>query len=330
MANIQLENYFSLHILLLKLSGLRLEPFPEDMPFVKRLLVVVVSVSLVILLPVLYVIGEALDAPHLELEELTFNLSYCITHSLGKEVDGLSVTVRGWFAGLIKILIFTYKRKQIWNFCRILETGRMKPNRKRGGDVEFKYVSDAVKLADRQAYFFHGVVLLVLSMRAIATHSEHLDYLKKVEELERRNATAIPPPGTSFLSYIPFEHSKTPLYQMVCAYQLFNAWLYGIYIGSIDTILTGFMIHAKAQFLILKNLLGHIVEKAEELYVTSRELPVKRCKPTNFSDGRRGAQGSEDRSDDRISRQALQEGREHRSLADGSAEVRLQDRERVR
>lgn len=53
-------------------------------------------------------------------------------------------------AGFIKILIFTYKRKQIWKYCQMLETSRMKPNIKRGGKIEYKYVEDAIKMADRQ------------------------------------------------------------------------------------------------------------------------------------------------------------------------------------
>lgn len=106
-------------------------------------------------------------------------------------------------------------------------------------------------------------------MRSVATHGEHNAYLEMLEAHNRQenDTTPIPRAGTAFLSYVPFDHNKTPLFQIVCAYQIFNAWLYGIYIGSIDTILTGFMIHAKAQFLILKNLLAHVVEKAEELYV---------------------------------------------------------------
>lgn len=109
---------------------------------------------------------------------------------------------------------------------------------------------------------------MVLSLRAIATHSEYNDYNEMMKKIDEGNETVSKPP-TAFLSYIPFKHNKSPVFEIVCAYQIFNAWLYGIYIGSIDTILTGIMIHAKAQFLILKNLLAHIVEKAEQLYVRS-------------------------------------------------------------
>lgn len=81
---LEFRNYFSLHVLLLKLSGIRLEPFEKNVPFLKKLLIIGISVAFVILFPFMYVIDQALEAPNLGLEELTFNLSYCITHSLGE------------------------------------------------------------------------------------------------------------------------------------------------------------------------------------------------------------------------------------------------------
>lgn len=36
----------------------------------------------------------------------------------------------------------------------MLETGRMKPSINRGGEIEFKYVKEAIKLTDRQVCFF--------------------------------------------------------------------------------------------------------------------------------------------------------------------------------
>lgn len=80
----EIKNYFSLHVFLLKWSGIRLEPFEKNTHIAKKILMVAASVTFVLMWPVLYVIDEALETPHLELEELTFNLSYCITHFLGK------------------------------------------------------------------------------------------------------------------------------------------------------------------------------------------------------------------------------------------------------
>lgn len=80
----EIKNYFSLHVFLLKWSGIRLEPFQDGTPVLKKVMIIIASVLFVALCPLLYVIDEALEAPNLELEELTFNLSYCLTHSLGK------------------------------------------------------------------------------------------------------------------------------------------------------------------------------------------------------------------------------------------------------
>lgn len=78
------ENYFSIHVLLLKWSGIRLEPFDKNVHIAKKVFVVILSVMFVFIFPAMYVVDEALEIPNLELEDLTFNLSYCITHSLGE------------------------------------------------------------------------------------------------------------------------------------------------------------------------------------------------------------------------------------------------------
>lgn len=80
----EIKDYFSLHIFLLKWSGIRLEPFEKNTHIAKQIFVVIASVTFVLVFPFMYVIDEALEAPNLELEELTYNLSYCITHTLGR------------------------------------------------------------------------------------------------------------------------------------------------------------------------------------------------------------------------------------------------------
>lgn len=37
------------------------------------------------------------------------------------------------------------KRHQIYSMCQVFKTGKMLPNKKRGGDVEFVYVDKANK-----------------------------------------------------------------------------------------------------------------------------------------------------------------------------------------
>lgn len=150
---VEMKNYFALHISLLKWSGIRLEPFAENTSFTRKILIVVACVTFVLAFPLLYVIDEAFETPNLELEDMTFNLSYCITHSLGecsKKMRASEIHQQFSFLGTLKILIFTYKRKQIWKFCQILETGRMKPSMKRGGKVEFEYVKNAIYFANFQ------------------------------------------------------------------------------------------------------------------------------------------------------------------------------------
>lgn len=78
------------------------------------------------------------------------------------------------------------------------------------------------------------------------------------------NATFVPILPTPYYSFFPFNIEESPVYEIAVAYQIFCVWIYGIYISAIDTILTGYLIHIKAQFLILKNYIHLYVEKAEE------------------------------------------------------------------
>lgn len=55
-----------------------------------------------------------------------------------------------YFEGFVKILVFAAKRKQIWSMCQTFESGKMVPDPKRGGNVEYSYVKDAIKLVNFQ------------------------------------------------------------------------------------------------------------------------------------------------------------------------------------
>lgn len=74
---------------------------------------------------------------------------------------------------------------------------------------------------------------------------------------------------TPFYGYFPFDYQYSPLYELICVYQIGVAWLYGLYLGCTDTILTGFMIHIKAQLLILKNCINTFVERAVRKQVST-------------------------------------------------------------
>lgn len=53
--------------------------------------------------------------------------------------------------GLVKMAMAYGKRHQIRNMCKVFETGKMTPNKRRGGDVEFTYVDRANKEVLMQA-----------------------------------------------------------------------------------------------------------------------------------------------------------------------------------
>lgn len=54
-------------------------------------------------------------------------------------------------SGATKILLFAAKRRNIYNLCKEFEKGDLKPNYKRGGDMEFVIVKEAIKRVNSQA-----------------------------------------------------------------------------------------------------------------------------------------------------------------------------------
>lgn len=106
--------------------------------------------------------------------------------------------------------------------------------------------------------------MFVLSNRLIALLTGNLEKGAEIKIDAVSNATVKLIRPTPFYGYFPFDYQRSPLYELICAYQLGNAWLYGLYLGCTDTILTGYMIHIRAQLLILKNRITIYVEKAEE------------------------------------------------------------------
>lgn len=82
------------------------------------------------------------------------------------------------------------------------------------------------------------------------------------------NMTVAKNPPLPFVSYIPFPHESGFAYYFAVFFQIFGTWLFGVYIGAIDVILGGFLIHSKAQLLILKNYIALFAVKAEEMFVS--------------------------------------------------------------
>lgn len=55
-----------------------------------------------------------------------------------------------FFAGATKILLFTAKRRSIYNLCKEFEKGDLRPNFRRGGEKEVFIVKDAIKRVNSQ------------------------------------------------------------------------------------------------------------------------------------------------------------------------------------
>lgn len=181
------------------------------------------------------------------IDEVTFSLSFLITH----------------FVGVIKMLLMIRRRNNIWKYCQKLESDVFKPNYERGGSVEFHKIHSAIKVIDMQAIFFHAVVVSIVTNRALSTYSEIFTegYDKVANFTSGSLKTKLP-----FTNWFPLTlHNKTS-YLLAFWYEIISASFYGLVIGSIDTLITGMMIHIKTQIIILKNNVSNFVTKAEELY----------------------------------------------------------------
>lgn len=104
--------------------------------------------------------------------------------------------------------------------------------------------------------------------RLIFVHKELKEYREYVVTMKFSNVTVTEGPPLPFLSYIPFPHNAGIAYLAAVFFQIFGTWLFGVYIGAIDVILGGFLIHSKAQLLILKNYIKLFAQKTEEIFVS--------------------------------------------------------------
>lgn len=102
--------------------------------------------------------------------------------------------------------------------------------------------------------------------RYIFTKTQIGEYRRQVALNLKENMTfkEIPLP---FVSYIPFYHDSGMAYFAAAFYQVFSAWLFAVYISSIDAILCGYVVHSNAQLLILKNHINLFLKKSEERFV---------------------------------------------------------------
>lgn len=105
-----------------------------------------------------------------------------------------------------------------------------------------------------------------MTYRTIFTKTQIGEYRRQAAYNLKENNTfnEVPLP---FVSYIPFYHENGLAYFVAAFYQVFSAWLFAVYISSIDAILCGYVVHSNAQLLILKNHINLFLEKSEERFV---------------------------------------------------------------
>lgn len=147
----ELHDYFKVHFIVLKCIGIPLEPMKHT-AIVWKILYCMFSVFFVGLFPVYFALSEFLQLfNESNIDTFTFNLSYAITHCLGKTVFNKFI---GKYAncvlGTTKILLFTAKRRNIYNLCKAFEEGDLRPNFNRGGQEEFNIVQKAIKRVNGQ------------------------------------------------------------------------------------------------------------------------------------------------------------------------------------
>lgn len=87
--------------------------------------------------------------------------------------------------------------------------------------------------------------------------------------MREANVTVKELPPLPFASYIPFPYDQGLAYVAASSFQVFGTWLFGVYISAIDIILGGFLIHSRAQLLILKNYISMFAKKVEEEFVSA-------------------------------------------------------------
>lgn len=64
---------------------------------------------------------------------------------------------------------------------------------------------------------------------------------------------------------IQFDMQKSPNYEFVFAHQIISTWIFGWYLGNVDAISNGILIHLTAQFKIVANAFVTSIEVARKL-----------------------------------------------------------------
>lgn len=165
------------------------------------------------------------------------------------------------------------------SFLYSIGSGRCLPNMQRGGKREFELIEEAeskstfqVKLAKINKLqcikFFQSkcwwfVVFVTLSNRIVWLI---LNPTTEIESAENSNITITVrqlPYGTSYP--IQFDQHKSPFYELVFLHQIIGIYIFGWFLGNIDTISNGLILHVTAQFKIVDNAFKTVKQRTDEL-----------------------------------------------------------------
>lgn len=183
-----------------------------------------------------------------DLDEVTFSMAYIITHVIG----------------LIKALLMLRRRENIWQYVQRIESDMFKPNYERGGVKEYDLINKAIRLVDLQALLFHVVVVVIVINRALYTYYDAPKITKSLDEITN-TTLVIMKKRLPFTIWFPLDITVENIYKFAFWYELGCAFCYGLVIGSIDTLITGMLVHIKTQILILKSNITGFMERAELL-----------------------------------------------------------------
>ncbi|KRT85990.1 hypothetical protein AMK59_2529, partial [Oryctes borbonicus] len=196
----------------------------------------------------MFFITEAMDLiiNWRDVDNTTFNLCYLIAH----------------VAGLFKIAVMKRQQAQIRNFYQTLETGYFLPDYERGGMEEFRIISEAIWRSNLQTYTFYTLVTVIVAIRGIYAGFDKGYYIANGNASENgtmgQRYQLLP-----YTTWVPFDTNTSPYYEIAFAYQIVGALIYGLLIGTCDSFIAGFMVHIKAQLLILKNSLRSYIDRAK-------------------------------------------------------------------
>lgn len=138
----------------------------------------------------------------------------------------------------------------------MLETGLFLPNLKRGGYKEYEIINWAKRRSNLQAVIFYALIIIILSVMCPYAYFGH-----EIITIYNANSTELVTKRVfPYNIYLPFD--KYEHYNFSFFYIVFACMFLGLYTGSCDCLITGLMVHVRAQIFILKNSIENILERS--------------------------------------------------------------------